>query len=50
MHASGARNTFIGSFAIMVVGVWLQLISMRDFRRQAVLERRHGALALEEAD
>ena len=35
MHAFGARNTFWIAFSIMVFGVWLQLVSMRDFRRQA---------------
>ncbi len=35
MLAYGARATFLISLSIMLVGVGLQLISMRDFRRQA---------------
>src|SRR6185369_6161674 len=35
MIAYGARNTFLISLTIMLGGVALQLISMRDFRKQA---------------
>jgi hypothetical protein len=35
MHAFGARNAFYVAGVIMLVGVTLQVVSMRDFRRQA---------------
>ncbi len=50
MRAAGARSTFQGSFIIMVAGVWLQLISMRDFRRQANMDRKQSIVAVEEAE
>lgn len=32
-HATGYQNTFVISFLVIVAGVMLQLISMRDYRR-----------------
>jgi MFS transporter, DHA1 family, staphyloferrin B biosynthesis exporter len=40
MLAFGPRPAFMVSFVIIVFGVGLQLISMRDYRRQIALERR----------
>ncbi|MEP6755915.1 MAG: MFS transporter, partial [Chthonomonadales bacterium] len=34
MGLVGARNAFRISFCVIVAGVWLQVISMRDYRRQ----------------
>ncbi len=36
MQALGARNAFLVSFSILVIGAGLQLISMRDYRRAAL--------------
>jgi MFS transporter, DHA1 family, staphyloferrin B biosynthesis exporter len=43
MLAFGPRTAFLISFAIIVCGVGLQLISMRDYRRQIAMERRSVA-------
>ena len=40
MHGIGPQASFLISLAIMVGGVGLQLISMRDFRRQAAEQRK----------
>jgi hypothetical protein len=39
MRGIGFRYAFIASFAIISTGLWLQMISMRDYRRQANQER-----------
>lgn len=39
MRTIGYRNAFMTSFTIIGAGVWLQMISMRDYRRQANDER-----------
>lgn len=46
MHAIGARSTFWISLAIMVAGVGLQMVSMRDYREQIKEEKRQAALAV----
>lgn len=39
MRGIGFQASFMTSFAIIGAGVWLQMISMRDYRRQANEER-----------
>ena len=35
MRHVGPQNAFLVSFGVIVAGVWLQVISMRDYRKQA---------------
>lgn len=46
MSAISARWSFVASFGIMLLGVGLQLVSMRDYRRQLAEERRIATLAV----
>lgn len=39
LRREGAQNTFVLAFLIMVVGAYLQLISMRDYRKQAKADK-----------
>jgi MFS family permease len=40
MRGVGFRTAFLASFDIISTGVWLQVISMRDYRRQHAHDRR----------
>ena len=42
LKAVGPQQSFLAAFAIMIVGTYLQLISMRDYRRQSAQSGRGG--------
>jgi MFS family permease len=46
-HGVGWRAAYLISFAVISAGVGLQMISMRDYRRQAARERRESVPARE---